>query len=374
MTLLDNSAFSSFVNPSLIKQFWLKTTHTQQDVILKDDSSASLSSFTQVICGHDRISIDLFGIPVWFTGPKPSTLDNKNIASSDNYINTNLQKAIVNHIKELLEENSCIPQASVFYSGSLALLYQPAVQIMVFFPMPIKLVSFCSSVQCHKMSGTLPQSGTTPSSDAQSGPLSSGAIPPASGTPSPITTFTTLPTDRLDAIDQALSELRTSQADHDRLLVKQTSDISSLSDHINHIDAKLETFADELSNDIKQANEHNEVALVALNKAISQLQTLFKAQLADKDNGLSSGSSSSLLSKEEEEKEKEKRKPALNLTTHHQDLQQHTAKHNTGDSLGDIQLTQSLLTTETLPTFHGKPKEDPNIFLTSFNHYATAAG
>ncbi|KAL6041053.1 hypothetical protein QOT17_025124 [Balamuthia mandrillaris] len=35
---------------------------------------------------------------------------------------------------------------------------------------------------------------------------------------------------------------------------------------------------------------------------------------------------------------------------------------------------QSLLTAETLPTLHGKPSEDPNIFLTSFNCYATAAG
>ncbi|KAL6061836.1 hypothetical protein QOT17_012558 [Balamuthia mandrillaris] len=35
---------------------------------------------------------------------------------------------------------------------------------------------------------------------------------------------------------------------------------------------------------------------------------------------------------------------------------------------------QSLLTTETLLTFHGKPNEDPNIFLTLFNHYVTAAG
>ncbi|KAL6040428.1 hypothetical protein QOT17_004241 [Balamuthia mandrillaris] len=100
------------------------------------------------------------------------------------------------------------------------------------------------------MSGTSLQSGTTPSFGVQSGPPFSGAIPPASSTPSP-TTSTTLPMDRLDAIDQALSELHASQADHDRLLVKQTSNTSSLSDHINHINAKLETFADELSNDIK---------------------------------------------------------------------------------------------------------------------------
>ncbi|KAL6053344.1 hypothetical protein QOT17_018069 [Balamuthia mandrillaris] len=203
------------------------------------------------------------------------------------------------------------------------------------------------------MSGTSSQSGTTPSSGAQSGPPSSGAIPPASGTPSPITS-TTLPTDRLDAIDQALSELWASQADHNRLL--------------------LETFADELSNDIKQANDSHDVALAALNNAISQLQNLLKAKLVDKDDGLGSGSSSSLLSEEEEEKEKEKRKPALNLTACRQDLRRHTAKHNTGDSLGDIQLTQSLLTAETLPTFHGKPNKDPNIFLTSFDCYATAAG
>ncbi|KAL6076601.1 hypothetical protein QOT17_002723 [Balamuthia mandrillaris] len=153
-----------------------------------------------------------------------------------------------------------------------------------------------------------------------SGPPSSGAIPPASGTPSPTTTSTTLPTDRLDAIDQALSELRASQADHDRLLVKQTSDASSLSDHIHHIDAKLETFADELLNDIKRVNDSHDVALAALNDAISQLQNLLKAKLADKDDGLGSGSSSSSSSEEEEEKEKEKRKPALNLTARRQDL------------------------------------------------------
>ncbi|KAL6042816.1 hypothetical protein QOT17_024233 [Balamuthia mandrillaris] len=79
---------------------------------------------------------------------------------------------------------------------------------------------------------TSSQSGTTPFSGAQSSPPSSGAIPSASSTSFPTTT--TLPTDRLDAIDQALSELCTSQADHNRLLVKQTSDASSLSDHINH--------------------------------------------------------------------------------------------------------------------------------------------
>ncbi|KAL6070800.1 hypothetical protein QOT17_006557 [Balamuthia mandrillaris] len=126
--------------------------------------------------------------------------------------------------------------------------------------------------------------------------------------------------DRLDAINQALSELHTSQTDHNRLLVNQTSDASSLSDCINHINAKLENFADELSNDIKQANEHNKVALAAFNKAISQLQILFKAQLADKDNGLGSGSSSSSSSEEEKEKEKEKRKPTLNLMACCQDL------------------------------------------------------
>ncbi|KAL6063750.1 hypothetical protein QOT17_011415 [Balamuthia mandrillaris] len=100
------------------------------------------------------------------------------------------------------------------------------------------------------MSGTLPQSGTTPSSGAQSSSPSSGAIPPASSTPS-LTTSTTLPMDRLDAIDQALSELHASQANHDRLLVKQAGDTSALFDHIDQIDAKLETFADELSNNIK---------------------------------------------------------------------------------------------------------------------------
>ncbi|KAL6071008.1 hypothetical protein QOT17_006514 [Balamuthia mandrillaris] len=125
---------------------------------------------------------------------------------------------------------------------------------------------------------------------------------------------------RLDAIDQALSELHASRADHDRLLVKQASDASFFFfDCIDHIDAKLETFANELSNNIKQVNEYNNVALAALNKAISQLQTLHKAQLVDKDDDLSSGSSSSSLS-EEEEKEKEKRKPAFNLTAHCQDL------------------------------------------------------
>ncbi|KAL6071007.1 hypothetical protein QOT17_006513 [Balamuthia mandrillaris] len=35
---------------------------------------------------------------------------------------------------------------------------------------------------------------------------------------------------------------------------------------------------------------------------------------------------------------------------------------------------QSLLIAETLSIFHGKPNKDSNIFLTSFNHYATAAG
>ncbi|KAL6055102.1 hypothetical protein QOT17_017017 [Balamuthia mandrillaris] len=188
-----------------------------------------------------------------------------------------------------------------------------------------------------------PQSGTTPSSGAQSSPPSSGAIPPASGTPSLTITSTTLPTDRLDAINQALSELCASQADYDRFLVKQTSNTSSLSDHIGHINAKLETFADELLNDIKQANDSHEVVLAALNNTISQLQNLLKAKLVDKDDGLGSGSSSLSLSEEEEEKEKEKRKP-------------------------------SLLTAETLPTFHGKPNKDPNIFLTSFDCYAATAG
>ncbi|KAL6078666.1 hypothetical protein QOT17_001316 [Balamuthia mandrillaris] len=223
------------------------------------------------------------------------------------------------------------------------------------------------------MSGTSPQTGTTPSSGTQSGPLSGGAIPPASNTPSPTTT--TLPTDRLDTIDQALSELHTSQVDHDKLWVKQASDASSLSDHIDHLDLKLETFADVLSNDVKLARKSNDVALAALNDSISQLQNLLKAQLADngqKDDGLGSGSSSSSTSEEEEEKEKEKRK-TLNLTARCQDFRRRMAK-NLGDSLGDVQLTQSLLTAETLPTFHGKPNEDPNIFLTSFNHYATTAG
>ncbi|KAL6048808.1 hypothetical protein QOT17_020848 [Balamuthia mandrillaris] len=135
-TLLDNSAFFFFVDPSLMEQFQLKTT--QQDVILEDDSSASvfviashihvtcdtrkffhnflvlkLSSSTQVIFGHnilDRISIGLFGIPVWFPGLKPSALDDNNIGSSDEYIESplplELQKAIVNHIKDLLEEEN----------------------------------------------------------------------------------------------------------------------------------------------------------------------------------------------------------------------------------------------------------------------------
>ncbi|KAL6049572.1 hypothetical protein QOT17_020383 [Balamuthia mandrillaris] len=186
------------------------------------------------------------------------------------------------------------------------------------------------------MSGTSPQTGTTPSSGTHSGPLSGGAIPPASDTPS--LTTTTLPTDRLDAIDQALSKLRASQADHNKLWVKQASGASSLSDHINHLDLKLETFAD----------------------------------TKDRRMTLGSGSSSSSTSEEEEEKEKEKRK-TLNLTARRQDFRQCTAK-NLGDSLGDVQLMQSLLTAETLPTFHGKPNEDPNIFLTSFDRYATAAG
>ncbi|KAL6052116.1 hypothetical protein QOT17_018773 [Balamuthia mandrillaris] len=37
-------------------------------------------------------------------------------------------------------------------------------------------------------------------------------------------------------------------------------------------------------------------------------------------------------------------------------------------------LTQSLLTAERLLTFHGKPNEDLNIFLTLFDRYVTAAG
>ncbi|KAL6041054.1 hypothetical protein QOT17_025125 [Balamuthia mandrillaris] len=85
----------------------------------------------------------------------------------------------------------------------------------------------------------------------RSGPLCGGAIAQASCTPSSTTT-TTLPTDRLDALEQALSQLHASQADHDKLLVKQASDASSLSNHINHLDQKWETFADLLSNDIKE--------------------------------------------------------------------------------------------------------------------------
>ncbi|KAL6070119.1 hypothetical protein QOT17_007172, partial [Balamuthia mandrillaris] len=114
-----------------------------------------------------------------------------------------------------------------------------------------------------------------------------------------------------------------------------------------------------------------------LKDSISQLQDLQKAQLSDnrqKDNGCGSGSSSSSSNEEEEEEEKEKRKPMLNLMARRQDLRRCTAKHSTGDSLGDVRLTQSLLTTETLLTFHGKPSEDPNIFLTSFDRYATATG
>ncbi|KAL6058828.1 hypothetical protein QOT17_014624 [Balamuthia mandrillaris] len=109
------------------------------------------------------------------------------------------------------------------------------------------------------MSGTLPQTGTTPSSGTQSSPLSGGAIPPASDAPSPTTT--TLPTNRLDAIDKALSELQASQADHDKLWVKQASSASSLSDHINHLDQKLETFADVLSNDVKLATKSNDIPI-----------------------------------------------------------------------------------------------------------------
>ncbi|KAL6048191.1 hypothetical protein QOT17_018774 [Balamuthia mandrillaris] len=169
------------------------------------------------------------------------------------------------------------------------------------------------------MSGTSPQSGTTPSSGAQSGPLSGGAIPQASGTPSPTTT--TLPTDRLDAIDQALSERRASQADHDKLY-KQASDAASLSDRVDHLNLKLETFADDL---FYEANERNDAAFAALNDSISQLQNLLKAQLADKGQtagGLGSGSNSSSSSEDEkeEEKEKEKRKPMLNLTARCQDF------------------------------------------------------
>ncbi|KAL6047133.1 hypothetical protein QOT17_016536 [Balamuthia mandrillaris] len=208
------------------------------------------------------------------------------------------------------------------------------------FPTSIELVSGFSeetwstfvAVFGDTMSGTLPQTSTTPSSGTLSGSLSGGAIPPASNTPSPTTT--TLPTDRLDAIDQALSELHASQADHDKLWVKQASSASSLSDRINHLDQKLETFADVLSNDVKLVRKSNDVALVALNDSISQLQNLLKAQLADKGQ----------------------------------------KDDSFGSGLGDVQLMQSLLTTETLPTFHGKPNEDPNIFLTSFNRYVTATG
>ncbi|KAL6069189.1 hypothetical protein QOT17_007726 [Balamuthia mandrillaris] len=135
---VNTSTSSSFVDPSLVEQFHLKTTHTQQDVVLGDDSSASvsavashirvacgtrkffhnflilkLSGSTQVIFGQDildRIGIGLFGIPVRFPGPKPSAPDNKNIASSDKYVESplppELQKAIVDRIKDLLEENS----------------------------------------------------------------------------------------------------------------------------------------------------------------------------------------------------------------------------------------------------------------------------
>ncbi|KAL6059407.1 hypothetical protein QOT17_014238 [Balamuthia mandrillaris] len=116
--------------------FYLKTAHTQQDVVLGDDSSAYVSAVawhmwhvilksssttflflssgsTQVIFGQynlDRIGIGLFGILVSFPGPKPSVPDNKNVASSDKYVECplppELQKAIVDHIKDLLEENS----------------------------------------------------------------------------------------------------------------------------------------------------------------------------------------------------------------------------------------------------------------------------
>ncbi|KAL6067889.1 hypothetical protein QOT17_008574 [Balamuthia mandrillaris] len=202
-------------------------------------------------------------------------------------------------------------------------------------------------------------SGTTPSSGAQSGPLSGGAIPPASGTFPPTTT--TLPTDRLDAIDQALSELRAIQADHDKLLVKQASDASSLPDRVDHLNQKLETFADELSYDAKQANERNDAAFAALYDSISQLQNLLKAQLADKGQkagGFGSGSDSSSSSEEEKEEEEEKRKPTLNLT----------ARRQIYDDLGRCSADAESA------TFHGKPNEDPNIFLTSFDRYATAAG
>ncbi|KAL6050009.1 Retrovirus-related Pol polyprotein from transposon 297 [Balamuthia mandrillaris] len=142
MALLDTGASSSFVDPSLMEQFWLKTTNTQQDVVLGDDSSAAVSaiaSHVRVVCGTrkffhnflvlklsgstqvifgrdilDRIGIGLFGIPVRFPGPKPSVPDDKNIASSDKYVESplppELQKAIVDRIKDLLEENSRIPQ------------------------------------------------------------------------------------------------------------------------------------------------------------------------------------------------------------------------------------------------------------------------
>ncbi|KAL6042620.1 hypothetical protein QOT17_024343 [Balamuthia mandrillaris] len=133
MALLDTGASSSFVDPSLVEQFHLKMTRTQQDVVLGDDSSASVSavaSHIRVACGTwkffhnflvlklsdilDRIGIGLFGIPVRFPGPKPSAPDDKNVASSDKYVESplppELQKAIVDCIKDLLEENSRIPQ------------------------------------------------------------------------------------------------------------------------------------------------------------------------------------------------------------------------------------------------------------------------
>ncbi|KAL6066771.1 hypothetical protein QOT17_009354 [Balamuthia mandrillaris] len=171
--------------------------------------------------------------------------------------------------------------------------------------------------------------------------------------------------DRLDAIDQALSELRASRADHDRLLVKQTREASSLSDRIDHIDSKLETFADELSNGIKQANDRLQ--------RINMVDTV-RPNLQTKLLRMTMVSALGPALRRRAKRRKKRRKPALNLTARRHDLRRRTAKHNSGDSLGDARLTQSLLTAETLPTFHGKPNEDPNIFLTSFDRYATAAG
>ncbi|KAL6044289.1 hypothetical protein QOT17_023428 [Balamuthia mandrillaris] len=57
MALLDTGASSSFVDPSLVEQFRLKTTNTQQDVVLGDDSSAAVSaiaSHIHVACGTQK--------------------------------------------------------------------------------------------------------------------------------------------------------------------------------------------------------------------------------------------------------------------------------------------------------------------------------